>query len=405
MTSPRPTLVRSENLHVWDADGRRYLDAVSGAFCVPLGYTRPDLIRAMTDAARRLPFARRAAFEHPEALEYERELLAAAGPPFARVFLTSSGSEAVDCALKIAYRYQRAAGHPERRSFASRPGHYHGATLGALGVTGWETRRGPYEGLLGAAPAGPVAANVLETIPAAGLAARVPEPGALARVRAECDATGALWIADEVLTGFGRTGSLFAWQRLVERSGDRGAAPDLVVFGKSAGAGFAALGGVLVSKAVARALDALPAEERFTHYQTYGGHPVACAVGRGLLRALREERLVERARAMEAPLAAAMEPFASGPWVRARNGLGLLMGLELAPAGGSGEPYPVDARVAERMEEACRAGGVLIYAARGWAEGGRGDFLLLAPPLVAGEDSFAEIASALTRAAAGVLAR
>ena len=404
MVSGRPTLARAEGLHVWDTDGRRYLDAVSGAFCVALGYTRPDLIRAMAEAAARLPFARRAAFEHPEALEYERELLAAAGPPYTRVLLTTSGSEAVDCALKIAYRYQRAAGHPERRSFASRPGHYHGATLGSLGVTGFRARRRPYDALLGDGTAGPHAALILETVPAVGLAARVPQPGALARVRAECDASGALWIADEVLTGFGRAGSLFAWQRLSERSEDRGVSPDLVACGKGAGAGFAALGGVLVAGDVARALDALPAGERFTHHQTYGGHPVACAVGRAVLRALSAEGLIAGARTKESTLRAALERAASGPWLRARNGLGLLWGLELAEPGPSGEPLPVEARVAERMEEACRAHGVLVYAARGWAEGERGDFLLLAPPLVAGEDAFEEIAGAVARAAREVLA-
>jgi adenosylmethionine-8-amino-7-oxononanoate aminotransferase len=301
MTAARPTLVRAEGLHVWDREGRRYLDGVSGAFCAALGYSRPDLIRAMSDAAERLPFARRAVFENPEAEAYGRELVQAVGPPFTRVLLTSSGSEAVEAALKIAYRYQCASGRPDRRGFGFRPGHYHGATLGALAVTGLRARRGPYEALPGVGPAapgpresaaapvpreGPRAAEILETIPAAGLGAPVPEPGFLARVRAECDGAGALWIADEVLTGFGRTGSLFAWQRLGEREADRGVTPDLVVFGKAAGAGYAALGGVLMVERVARALDAGPEPERFTHYQTYGGHPVAAAVGRAVLRAL-----------------------------------------------------------------------------------------------------------------------
>jgi adenosylmethionine-8-amino-7-oxononanoate aminotransferase len=333
-------------------------------------------------------------------MEYERELLAATGPPYARAFLTSSGSEAIDCALKIAYRYQRAVGHAERRSFEARPGHFHGATLGALGVTGWRARRGPYDGLLSDPAPGPRAARVQETVPAAGLAARVPERGALARLRHECEASGALWIADEVLTGFGRTGSLFAWQRLAEREEDRSAKPDLVVFGKGAGAGFAALGGVLVSDRVDGALRSLPVEERFTHHQTYGGHPVACAVGRAVLRALLEEGLFERVRALEGDLAAALEPPVPGLCVRARNALGFLLGLELAKEGGTGEPFPVEARVAERVEEACRARGVLVYAARGWAGDERGDFILLAPPLVAGPDAFAEIAAALNAAIA-----
>jgi adenosylmethionine-8-amino-7-oxononanoate aminotransferase len=358
----------------------------------------------MTEAAERLPFARRAAFENGEAAAYEAELLSAAGPGYARVFLTSSGSEAVDCALKIAYRYQCASGHPERRSFRFEPGHYHGATLGGLGVTGFRARRGPYEGLLPGAPAGPFAARILETIPAAGLGASIPEPGALARIRADCDASGALWIADEVLTGFGRTGSLFAWQRLAERREDEGAVPDLVVFGKGAGAGFAALGGVLVGDRVARGLDALPAGERFTHHQTYGGNPVACAVGRAVLRALWKERLFQRVRALEGDLAAAFGPLASRPPARAPRGLGYLLGVELAEGAEAARPFPPAARVAERVEEACRARGVLVYAARGWApDGERGDFLLLAPPLVAGPEAFNEAGAAVAAAVAEVL--
>lgn len=404
MANGPSTLVRAEGLHVWDVEGRRYLDAVSGAFCVSLGYTRPDLIRAMTEAAGRLPFARRAAFENPEAAAYERELLAAVGPPYRRAFLTSSGSEAVDAALKIAYRFQCATGHPERRAFAFRPGHYHGATLGALGVTAWRARRDPYEELLSRTTPAPHAAHILETIPAAGLGAPVPEPGALARIRAECDAAGALWIADEVLTGFGRTGSLFAWQRLAERSEDRGAAPDLVVFGKGAGAGFAALGGVLVSERVAQALEALPARDRFTHHQTYGGHPVACAVGRAVLRALHEERLIERVRGMEEDLKAAFERLSSHPQARGLHGLGFLLGMHLAEDAATARPHPVEGRVAERMEKACREHGVLVYAARGWADGERGDFVLLAPPLPAGAEAFAEAAEAVAAAAEQVLA-
>jgi adenosylmethionine-8-amino-7-oxononanoate aminotransferase len=352
----------------------------------------------MSEAAGRLPFARRAVFENPDAAAYEDELRAAAGPRFVRAILTSSGSEAVDCALKLAYRYQCAAGHPERRSFGVRPGHYHGATLGALGVTGWRVRRAPYEGLLGDPPRGPRAAHILETVPAAGLAARVPEPGALRRVRAECDASGSLWIADEVLTGFGRTGALFAWQRLAERGEDVGAAPDLIVFGKGAGAGFAPLGGVLVAEPVARALDEAPAAERFTHYQTYGGHPAGCAVGLAVLGALRTEGLLRRVREREAALREALGRAESHPCVRAVQGLGFLVGLELAAAASGGAPFPVEASVAERVEEACRRRGVLVYAARGWADGARGDFILVAPPLISGPEAFAEIADAVTGA-------
>ncbi len=324
--SSRPVLVRAEGCHVWDRHGRRYLDATSGAFCVNLGYTRPDLVEVMRRAAERLPFARASMFESEESEAYRAELLAAVGPPFTQVVLTGSGSEAVDVAIKLAIAYQRAAGCAERVEIRSLAGHYHGATLGALEVTGWEERRAPYAAALGprldglpAAGDARSAAFIAETIPVAGLGVEVPAPGELAARRAACDAAGALWIADEVLTGFGRCGAMFAWQRLEGSA----AVPDLVVFGKGAGAGFAALAGVLVSARVAGALNSAAAAgvSRFTHYQTYGGSPIACAVGRAVLRALREEGWMARARDLEALLRAAIGPE------RAPRAVGALAGF------------------------------------------------------------------------------
>ncbi|HYJ33546.1 MAG TPA: aminotransferase class III-fold pyridoxal phosphate-dependent enzyme, partial [Candidatus Binatia bacterium] len=258
---PRPKLVRAEGMRVWDSEGRRYLDATSGAFCMQLGYTRPDLSAAMAEAASSLPHARPSLFDSEPASRYREELLRAAGPPFTRVLLATSGSEAVEIAIKVAWWWQRERGAADRRAILSLSGHYHGSTLAALDATGWPARRSPYQPWLPERAFGPAAhcarcfrglsypscglacaetaleeaetaaALLAETVPAAGLAAAVPPKGWLARIRARCDEAGALWIADEVLTGFGRTGALFAWSRLAERDGVD-AAPDLVAFGK-----------------------------------------------------------------------------------------------------------------------------------------------------------------------------
>ena len=409
--SLRSTLVRAEGIHVWDAGGRRYLDAISGAFCVQLGYSRTDLVRVMAEAASRLPFARPTTFDSEESEGYARELLAAAGPPFSRVLFTSSGSEAVEAALKTAYRYQRAAGYAGRTRVAHLRGHFHGATLAALQVTDYGPRRAPYETVLaGGSPAlaeeaggrpldeevGDAAALIAETVPAAGLGAPVPPPGYLARLRGACDAGRALWIADEVLTGFGRVGSLFAWKRLAERPEDQGAVPDIVAFGKGAGAGYAPVGGVLLAHRVASALDSAP-DGPFVHAQTYGGNPIACAVGRRVLAALREEKIDARVREKETLLAGALAPLARHPHVREVHGLGFLHGVELQ-ADRSGAPFPRGLAIAERMEAACRERGILVYTGVGSADGARGDFLLIAPPLVSDPHHFAQIAIAITRA-------
>ena len=434
MTSP---LARAEGLHVWDASGRRFLDATSGAFCVNLGYSRPDLVRAMADSAGRLPHARPSRFESQEAAAYRAALLAVAGPPFARVALTSSGSEVVDVAVKIAHRYQEAVRSggmgATRRGVLALRGHFHGATLGALEATGWAPRRGPYEGLLGERSFGPpatcarcfralryptcgvacaaaalsdveaagAAAFLAETIPAAGLAASIAPPGWLAGIRSRCDATGVVWIADEVLTGFGRAGDLFAWRRLAGRDApdgsrpDAAVVPDLVVFGKGAGAGYAAIGGVLIAEWIVAALDAAAEDGAppFAHHQTYGGNPIACAVGRRVLAALDEERIYAGVREREAVYADAFGALRGRAGVFDVRGIGALWGVEIA--GPDGRPYPRAHRAAERVRAACEARGVLVHATSGFLEDGRGDAILAAPPLVAGEDAIREIAGAL----------
>jgi len=401
----RPTLVRGEGVHVWDVDGHRYLDAISGTFCVQLGYGRDDLVRAMTDAASRIPFARPWAFESEESVAYAREILEAAGSPFRRVIFTSSGSEAVEAALRAAYLYQRAVGREGRTRFTRLRGHFHGSTLQALGATDYRARRAPYEALFAGGP--PAVdpgdgraleesvrtsfALLAETIPGAGLGVALPPAGFLERVRRACDDVDALWIADEVLTGFGRTGALFAWPRLIE---GRGAGPDIVAFGKGAGSGYAPLGGILITDRVAEALEKAPGG-RFMHAQTYGAHAVACAVGRRVLAAMREEKIEERVRALESRLHDSLEPLAGHELVRDVRGLGFLWGIVLRADRGTGEPFPRALRVAERVEARCRERGLLVFSGSGSADGERGDHLLVAPPLIAEPHHFSQIATGI----------
>ena len=390
--SARPVLVRGEGCHVWDRDGRRYLDATSGAFCVNLGYSAADLVLAMRRAAETLPFARASLFESEESVAYREALIEAVGPPFTRAFLTSSGSEAVDLALKIAVAYHRTAERGGRTAIRSLAGHYHGATLGALGVTGWDERRAPWGDLLGPRLDGlpeagdGSAALIAETIPTAGLGVAIPAPGDLAKRRAACDAAGALWIADEVLTGFGRCGAMFAWQRLAERETrggerpDAKAIPDLVVFGKGAGGGYAALAGVLVSARVAERLDAGSAAggPRFAHFQTYGGNPIACAVGRAVLRSIEENGWLARARALEGSLRPILE--AAGVAVEC---IGALGGLAPAPA--------VAAAAGSHVADYA-ARGVLVHGVRTAS----GERRVIAPPFPIPAEDLEELRVALS---------
>ena len=393
----RPVLVRGEGAFVWDREGRRYLDATSGAFCVNLGYTRPDLVEAMTRAAGRLPHARPSAFDSEEAEGYRAALLAAAGAPFARLLLTSSGSEAVEAAIKLAVAYQRARGSADRTTVRSLAGHYHGATIAALGVTGWEARRAPWSGLLGPRVDGlPLeedrsAALIAETIPVAGLGVVMPAPGVLAARRAACDAAGSLWIADEVLTGFGRCGALFAWQRVTARTlaggarPDEGAIPDLVVFGKGAGAGFAALAGVLISDQVAAVLES-DAADPFAHHQSYGGNPIACAVGRRVLRALTEEGIDASTRASEESAGGALRTAAG--FAASVRGIGGLWAVSADGANGAS------------LHAGLRERDVLTHLAPGDAGAGSAGSVVIAPPLTAGTEAWDFLVSTVAAAAA-----
>jgi adenosylmethionine-8-amino-7-oxononanoate aminotransferase len=403
----RPTLVRGEGVHVWDVDGHRYLDGISGTFCVQLGYGREDLVRAMKEAAERIPFARPWAFESEEAAGYARELLEAVGAPYTRAIFTSSGSEAVEAALKAAFAFQRAAGREERTGITRLRGHFHGSTLQALAMTDYAPRRAPYERLFAGAPrpvdpgegsalerslAGSFAL-LAETVPGAALGVAVPSAPELARMRRACDEAGALWILDEVLTGVHRTGRFFAWQRLAEGAAD-GAVPDIVAFGKGAGGGYAPLGGILLHERVASALDRAPGG-RFMHAQTYGAHAVACAVGRRVLAAIAEEKIQERVLSLEGRLRESLEPLRSHDLVREVRGLGFLWGIVLRAERGSDEPFPRNLRVAERVEARCRERGVLVFSGSGSFDGERGDHILIAPPLVAETHHFPQIAMTL----------
>lgn len=418
----RPTLTRGEGVHVWDAAGSRYLDATSGAFCMQLGYSRADLVSAMAEAAASLPHVRPSSFDSLEAQAYRAALLDEAGPPFTRVLLTSSGSDAVDLAIKAAWWYQRARGEGDRSEILSLSGHYHGATLSGLARTGWTARRAPFAPLVRDAAFGPpaycarcfrglthpacgiacaeealretggVAAFLAETIPAAGLAAAVPPAGWADRVRTLCDEKGLLWIADEVLTGFGRVGSLFAYQRLAERERS-GATPDLVVFGKGASAGYFPLSGVLVSERVAAALE--DGDAPFRHAQTFGESPVACAVGRRALAAYREEGVFAGVQGLEAEAQRALGPLLENPAVLEVRGMGALWGVELAQPGPGRPPYPRTRRLAEEVSEGCRARGVLVHASTGFTPEGLGDAILIAPPLITAPDLYRAIAAVL----------
>jgi len=311
---------------LWDVAGREYVDLMAGWGVTCIGHCHPELVRAVADQAGRLMQTTNLFYTRPQADLCDR--LAEVSPaPLTRTFLTSSGTEAVEGALKLAHR---ATG---RRVFVSTRGAFHGRTLGALQVIGTPNHRDPYAALLPEqrlvefddldaarrAVDGSVAAFVVEPVQGEG-GVNVPGEGYLRGLREICDAAGALLVFDEVQTGMGRTGTLFACEH-------EGVAPDVMTLGKGLGGGFP-VAAFLTTEDVAGTVS--PGD----HGTTYGGNPLACAAANAVLRVLDEERLVERSAALGARLQERLRAYAAEHGDRAvgARGRGLLQGLVLRDA-------------------------------------------------------------------------
>jgi adenosylmethionine-8-amino-7-oxononanoate aminotransferase len=403
-----PVAVRAEGVWVEDADGRRYLDAAGGAIVVGIGHGDPVVAAALEEQVRRVAYVHGSAFT-TEALEtYAGELAEVVPVPDARVFPVSGGSEAVETALKLARAYHLARGQTERRVIIARHLSYHGNTLGALDASGRPRLRGPYEPWLGQAvhvppvteyrcpaPGHPldcgiwhaaqlertiedigserVAAFIAEPIGGATTGAAVPPDEYWPAVAGVCRRHGVLLIADEVMTGFGRTGTWFAADHW-------GLTPDIMVAAKGASSGYWPLGLCVASGQVH---DAVQAGGGFVHGLTFSHHPVGAAVGRAVLQRIRELRLVEAAAVRGPQLQAALAAALDGrPMVGDIRGRGLLVAVELVADRASRQPFPPGDRVVERVVAGARRRGLLVYSSKGCADGMAGDVVLLGPPLI-----------------------
>jgi len=354
-----PVMVAARGTRLTDARGRSYLDALSGLWCVPLGYGRPEVVERVRRQLETLSYAPLAWTAHRPAVELAERLLALAPPGLERVFFCSGGGEGVDAALKFARRYWRAQGRPQRGVILHRRHAFHGATYGAASVTSGAALREPYAPLLPdtleVCPAGccgcpddghqadcaaacvrrveeavlsigpeRVAALSAEPVTAAG-PVRLPPPGYWPALQEMLSRHGILLILDEVLTGIGRTGSWFAASRWDIR-------PDLMVLGKGLSGGYAPLGAVLLSGRLAGAL----ADAAVPGY-TFGGHPAACAAALATLDILEQEGLLANAAARGEELRARLrEAAAPYSWAGPVSGLGLLASLRLRLAPGQG---------------------------------------------------------------------
>lgn len=427
-----PSAVRGEGVYIWDAEGNKYLDLAGSAAVNFIGHGVPEISAAMAKQAAKLEFVHTSQFTTPVAEEYARELLAFAGDHFkgGAVYFTSGGSESIETALKLARQYQVEIGQSQRYQILSRRQSYHGSTLGALSVSGNKRRREIYlpmvrefarigipycyrcafdctdscyncgqqyaaelERTIEAAN-GEVAGFVFEPVSGATLGAVVPPPGYLQSIAEICHRQGVLLIADEVMTGMGRTGRNFAvdhWE--VE--------PDLLVTAKGLSSGYAPLGAVIASKKVVDA--SAEGSGAFLHGFTYNAHPISLAAGSAVLRHLQSTNLIEAADSGRADSAAshfkqALETLGKEKSVGDVRGIGLLWGVEFVADKKTKQPYPPDHGFSSRVAAAAMKRGLLVYPMQGSMDGNSGDHLLLAPPAVITQEQIQWSAEQLSQA-------
>lgn len=431
-----PEAVRGDGCYILTSDGRRILDAAGSAAVVSIGHGVVAVGRAMAEQAGQIAFAHTSQFQTAIAERLAARLLALAPPEFrngGRVCFTSGGSEATETALKLARQYFVERGQPKRVRMVARWQSYHGATLGAMAVSGNTRRREAFLPLLPdwghippcycfrcplglnypgcnvacadelekfVAQVGPetVAAFVFEPVVGATLGAVAPPEGPvnyIQRLAEICRRHGILLIADEIMTGMGRTGVPFAVEHW-------GVTPDLILVGKGIASGYAPLGAVIAAPHVVEAFS--KGSGAFDHGFTYQMHPVAMAASHVVLDVLEQHRLFERVTPTGAALRSALESLRASPIVGDIRGKGLLLGVEFVRDAATREPFPPDANVAERIRLAALKQGVAVYPTQGCVDGHAGDHVLLAPPFILDEHEIREIVRALEYAVAHVAA-
>ncbi|MBK8529139.1 MAG: aspartate aminotransferase family protein [Rubrivivax sp.] len=394
-------ITRADNIYLWDNDGHKILDAMSGLWCVNVGYGQQDLVDAATRQLQTLPFYN-AFFQTatPPAIELAEKLAEVSPPSFRQVFFSGSGSEGNDTVVRMVRRYWDILGQPERQVIISRNNAYHGSTMagaslggmsgmhaqGGLPIPGivhieqpfaWLHGRGLSDDEFGRQAASwlqdkiveigadKVAAFIGEPVQGAG-GVIVPPASYWPEIQRICDAHGILLVSDEVITGFGRTGHWFGCETL-------GFKPDLMTFAKGVTSGYIPLGGVLVGDRVGRVLVEQGGE--FAHGYTYSGHPVACAVGLANIRLIQRLGLVQHVHDDVGPyLAAAFEALRAHPLVGDVQTCGLMAALQLVQDKADGNAFPESLGVGMVCRGHCFREGVIMRAV--------GDRMIIAPPLV-----------------------
>ncbi|CAG9240944.1 putative Uncharacterized aminotransferase YodT [Burkholderia diffusa] len=411
--APRATLpvaVAGDGIEIIDSTGKRYIDACGGAAVSCLGHSNQRVIDAIKRQVQQLPYAHTSFFTTDVAEELADRLVEAAPAGLEHVYFVSGGSEAIEAALKLARQYFVEKGEPQRRHFIARRQSYHGNTLGALAIGGNAWRREPFLPLLieahhvspcyayrdqqagetdeayaqrladelerkiVALGAENVAAFVAETVVGATAGAVPPVRTYLKKIRAVCDKYGVLLILDEIMSGMGRTGYLFACD-------EDGVAPDLLTIAKGLGAGYQPIGATLVSDRIYRTI--VDGSGFFQHGHTYLGHATACAAALEVQRVIAEEKLLDNVKARGEQLRTSLrEHYGAHPHVGDVRGRGLFVGVELVRDRDSKATFDPALKLHAAVKREAMQRGLMVYPMGGTIDGVHGDHILIAPPFV-----------------------
>ncbi|PYH94841.1 PLP-dependent transferase [Aspergillus ellipticus CBS 707.79] len=394
-------------------DGTKFLDSTGGAAVSCLGHGHEEVNQALIDQINTISYCHTAFFGTEASEELASFLTESTGGKLSKAYIVSSGSEAVEAALKLARHYflELPTPQPQRTRFIARKPSYHGVTLGALSVGGHMIRREPFEPLLskntshvspcypyrGKTPGesdadyvarlaaeldaefqrvGPenVCAFIAEPVVGAALGAVAAVAGYLPAMKAVCEKYGALLILDEIMSGMGRCGTLHVWEQ-------EDVVPDLQTIGKGLGGGYAPVSGLLIGEKIVEVLD--KGTGAFRHGQTYQGHPVSCAAALAVQRIIKRDNLLENIRTMGAYLEERLRSrLGDHPNVGDIRGRGLFWGIEFVKDRDTKEPFSPETGVAFQIQETGLdpAYGISLYAANGTVDCTRGDHALLAPP-------------------------
>ena len=381
---------RGEGALVWDENGRELVDGMASLWYNAIGHGRAEMADAIAAQVRTLgAYSTFDPFTNEPAEMLAEELQQIAPTPNARVFFTSSGSESIDTVMKLARMAHVQAGQPQRKLIISRTRGYHGVAYGgtsALGIAAYKENFGPFVDEVVTVPADDVEAvatlmsqrsndvAAVMTEPVQGAGGVFPPPdGYLQSLRKLCDQHGAYLIFDEVITGFGRTGSWFAAHHY-------GVSPDFATFAKGVTSGYIPLGGVFVGSAPTAALESNP-DFFLTHGFTYSGHPTACAAGLKNLEIIRREGLVERAKHIEDRLGGGLHALASDGVIDSVRGVGGMWALVTRP----------DQDAKAMRDHMLDTSGVIVRALA--------DGLVMCPPLVIRDEHIDQLVDAVAAAA------